>query len=169
MKILSFPNAPQTKTEAGQSNPQGWKVPGFGPNTRIRTTLGDIPASLLRRGDEVITPSGMSCAVEWIDRIGLDEDFLIANPGARLHVVAAGSLSDGLPKADLSVSGCQVLVGAKADQAPCMPADIGAAIPDAETGVQYTVFHCGRPVLVLAEGVWCQVDELSSTRGRRIA
>lgn len=150
-------------------------MPGFAPTTRIRTTLGDIPASLLRRGDEVITPSGVSCQIEWIDRVGLEGDFLASVPGARPVTIPAGSLDGHTPARDLIVSGRQrVLVDAEAREfadsrdLAVYPTPQQLSQTDLSS-IEYTMFHCGRPVLVLAEGVWCAVDELSSTRGRRSA
>ncbi|MDD9716001.1 Hint domain-containing protein [Dinoroseobacter sp. PD6] len=145
-----------------------WQVPGFGPETRIMTTLGAIPAGLLRRGDEVITPSGLSCGIEWLDRVGLDADFLASNPNAHPRVIPAGSLGAGLPERDLVVSAGQQMMPGKTTRAtPGLPLPPEAVCK--VHGFQYTLFHCGRPVQVLAEGVWCPVDELSSLRGRRSA
>jgi hypothetical protein len=145
-----------------------WQVPGFGPETRIMTTLGAMPAGLLRRGDEVITPSGLSCEITWLDRVGLDGDFLSAYPAARPRIVPAGSLGGGLPHGDLVLSGAQHLICGPLARALSGAAQ-GRATDGLTTGFQYTVFHCGRPVQVKAEGIWCPVDEVSSLRGRRSA
>lgn len=143
-------------------------MPGFGPETRIKTTLGDVPAALLRRGDEVITPSGVSCTIEWLDRVGLDHEFLHAHPMARPRIVQPGDLGGGLPHRPLVLSGSQEIVPGHGVH-PVPAATLLQEAPYSAAGFLYTVFHCGRPVRVLAEGVWCPVDELSSTRGRRIA
>lgn len=145
-----------------------WHLPGFGPDTRISTTLGDVPAALLRRGDEVLLPSGLTTAIEWIDQIGLDPDFLDTHAAARPRVIAAGSLGDGLPRRDLVLSGAQqVLRGATAAATPAMGLSAEAAWPG--SGFRYTMFHCGRPVHVRAEGVWCRAERLPGKYGHRRA
>lgn len=149
--------------------PVPWRLPGFASATRIRTTLGDIPAGLLRRGDEVVTPSGVTCPIAWIDRMSLDAEFLAAQPAAKPWIVPAGALGDGLPAADLIVSGGQMLGGSRVGHKSREVSGLDVAETRHAPAVQYTLFHCGQPVRVFAEGVWCDVDELSTTKGRQIA
>lgn len=151
------------------ARPMPWRLPGFGASTRIRTTLGDIPAGLLRRGDEVVTPSGVTCPIAWIDRMSLDAEFLAAQPAAKPWIVPAGALGDGLPAADLIVSGGQMLGGGRVGHRSCAVSGLKVAETRPARAIQYTVFHCGQPVRVFAEGVWCDVDELSAMKGRQIA
>ncbi len=163
-KILEFKGPAEAGGAGAPVHAEPWSVPGFGPDVRIETNLGPVPAALLRRGDLVVAPSGQYVPIEWIDRIGLDVPFLQARPAARPRVLPKGSGPDGVPHADLLLSGAQTLRWEAGQMVSCAALSIGAQHP--LEAIQYTVFHCDGPVLVCAEGMWCLVDPATSTEGR---
>ncbi|WP_425090554.1 Hint domain-containing protein [Tropicimonas sp. S265A] len=153
--------------DGGVTSAAGWKLPGFGPEARVLTTIGEVPAKLLRRNDQIVTPSGQPCAIEWIDRVGLDEGFLHTVPGATPVLVRAGTLDAHVPSRDMWMSRMQTVVTGARLQEIRSADDLceGDAWPGGP--VAYTMFHCGRPVLARVEGMWCRVDEISTRKGRR--
>lgn len=161
--------APQTTTSAGGIVPgaASWKLPGFGPEARVLTTIGEVPAKLLRRNDQIVTPSGQPCEIEWIDRVGLDEGFLKTVPGAAPVLVRGDACGRDLPSRDIWMSRMQTIVmGARLDEAQTAE-ELGEEAPWEGGPLAYTMFHCGRPVLARVEGLWCRVDEISTRKGRR--
>lgn len=158
----------QTKPEGGiVPGAAGWKLPGFGPEARVLTTIGEIPAKLLRRNDQIVTPSGQPCEIEWIDRVGLDEGFLKTVPGAAPVLVRVGTFGREMPSRDIWMSRMQTIVtGARLDELQTAE-DLGEDAPWEGGSLAYTMFHCGRPVLARVEGLWCRVDEISARKGRR--
>ncbi|WP_323764322.1 Hint domain-containing protein [Marinovum sp.] len=80
----------------------------FAPGTRITTPLGAIAVEDLRIGDTIATAAGRSVAVRWIGRQTLAR----VSSGRRMQPVriAAGALGQGLPCADLTVTGDHGLV-----------------------------------------------------------
>jgi hypothetical protein len=158
--------ASQASGRVGSGAP-GWKLPGFGPEARVLTTIGEVPAKLLRRNDQIVTPSGQPCAIEWIDRVGLDPSFLHSVPGAAPVMMRAGSFGDGLPSRDMWMSRMQVVVSGERLQDMQSAEDLCEEMVWSGGSLAYTMFHCGRPVLARVEGVWCRVDEISTRKGRR--
>ncbi|MEM9392496.1 MAG: Hint domain-containing protein [Pseudomonadota bacterium] len=145
----------------------GWKLPGFGPEARVLTTIGEVPAKLLRRNDQIVTPSGQPCEIEWIDRVGLDEGFLKSVPGAAPVLVRTGAFGRDLPSRDIWMSRMQTIVmGARLDDMQTAE-ELGEDAAWEGGALAYTMFHCGRPVLARVEGLWCRVDEISTRKGRR--
>lgn len=159
--VVDFKGPSQVSAHA-QSEP--WSVPGFGPDVRIETNLGPVPAALLRRGDLIVAPTGQYTQIEWIDRIGLDAQFLAARPAALPRRIPKGSGPGGIPHADLLLSGAQTLCWEAGQMMICADLSVGNQHP--ADAIQYTVFHCDEPVLVCAEGMWCLVDPATSTAGR---
>jgi len=159
--------AGRTKPSPRVAGAQEWKLPGFAPEARVLTTIGELPIKLLRRNDEIVTPSGQPCAIEWIDRVGLDPGFLRVVPGAAPVVLRAGALGADLPERDLWMSRQQMVVkdGRIEDQQAAHEICEEAAWE--EGAITYTMFHCGRPVLARVDGLWCRVDEISARKGRR--
>ncbi|MDJ0857702.1 MAG: Hint domain-containing protein [Dinoroseobacter sp.] len=160
---------PQKTRPAGGIVPgaAGWKLPGFGPEARVLTTIGEVPARLLRRNDQIVTPSGQPCEIEWIDRVGLDEGFLKTVPGAAPVLVRTGTFGRDLPSRDIWMSRMQTIVmGARLDEMQSAE-ELGEEAPWEGGSLAYTMFHCGRPVLARVEGLWCRVDEVSARKGRR--
>ena len=140
-----------------------WTLPGFGPMTRISTSFGDVPAQALRERDMIRTHEGKLHAVQWVDRVRLDSEFFRHAPDAHAILIRAGSMGQGLPKADIIVSPEQLLglgrhaFSMKFVQAKSLLGRPGV-IRKPEDIMTYTMFHCGISTTVRVEGVWAKVD-----------
>ncbi|MEM1078753.1 MAG: Hint domain-containing protein [Pseudomonadota bacterium] len=163
--VLDFKGPAEVETP---EHTEAWSLPGFGPDVRIETNLGPVPAALLRRGDLVVVPSGQYTQIEWIDRIGLDAQFLAARPAARPRRLPKGCGPSGIPHADLLLSGAQTLLWGTREGQMIACAELSASALHPAEAIKYTVFHCEDPVLVCAEGLWCLVDPATSTEGRAV-
>jgi aspartate 1-decarboxylase len=114
----------------------------FGEGTLITTPGGGQAVEELAIGDLVMTAQGTFCRVKWIGRQTVSTRF---GPAERLMPVrfAAGSLGDGLPHADLTVTADH---GMLVDGVICHAGALvnGATIrmvPLEEMGETYTVYH----------------------------
>lgn len=159
---LVRPARPAKVSESGYDTPgqraENWPLPGFGWNTRITTSFGDLPIQGLRLRDPVRTSHGNYLQVKWIDQIHLDEDFLLSCPDAQPIIIHAHSFGPGRPAATISLSPAQRLNVA--------PGQFGQDIRRArdidsrhgvqrgtETTLSYYLFHCGEPAQVMVEGM----------------
>ena len=137
-------------------------LPGFAPMTRITTSFGEVHAHALRERDLVRTRSGEFKPIRWIDRIVLDEAFLVRHPDAQPILIRANSLGRGLPRADVMLSPRQPI-------APLFNQLPGSAKTAAdllnrpgvfrktENAVTYTLFHLGAPDYVMTERLWVHI------------
>lgn len=134
---------------------------GFGPMTRISTSFGDVPAQALRERDMVRTRAGQFLPIKWIDRIVLDEGFLKFHPRALPIVFRAGSLGQNLPKRDVMlapfqrITPQQMILGTAPDTAQAA-LNRSNVFRQTEHMITYTLFHVGKPVSVLCEGLWVE-------------
>jgi len=145
-----------------QVKPIQWSLPGFAPMTRITTSFGEVHAQALRERDLVRTRSGEFKPIRWIDRIVLDEEFLVRHPDALPVLIRANALGRGLPRADVMLSPRQPI-------APLFNQLPGTAKTAAdllsrpgvyrktENVVTYTLFHLGAPDYVMTERFWVYV------------
>ena len=76
----------------------------FSSNTLVTTDNGDIPASLLRPGDKVLTRDNGYQAVRWVGERRMNGRFLLDNPHLRPVLVRAGAFGNGLPCQDIMLS-----------------------------------------------------------------
>jgi hypothetical protein len=114
----------------------------FHAGSLIQTPDGEKAVETLQIGDLVISADGRSVPVKWIGRQTVSTLFA---PAERLMPVrfAAGSLGDGLPHSDLTVTadhamlvdGVLIHAGALVNGATIM------RVPLAEMGAKYTVYH----------------------------
>lgn len=149
--------------ERRQVLPIQWNMPGFGPLTRIETQFGDFPAQTLRVRDRVRTRNGLFAEIRWLDRIILSEDFLRRHPEALPILIPAGSVQRGVPMRDLVISpGQTICLESKymehGERAARDLAREGRAFRKPEPMFTYTLFHCGVPVEVRAEGIWVRLN-----------
>jgi hypothetical protein len=136
-----------------------WDIPGFGPETRISTNFGEVPAKLLHERDRVRIANGSFKQIKWMKRIGLDADFMSKYPQANPIVIQAGAFGQGVPARDVTVSPHQEiqLRGLKPDESARLVADLeGRAkiMRKPVSSISYTLFHLGEPQLVRSEGLW---------------
>lgn len=136
-----------------------WPLPGLAPMTRVRTSFGDVHAIALRAGDEVLLRSGEYRAIEWINRIKLDEHVLRLKPDSNPVVISAGSLGPRAPANEIMVSPRQVVC---ADERSRLGSEREAAMLISKPGVRrlvetelsYTMFHVGVDAEVYCEGLY---------------
>ncbi len=150
---------PRPECPAGAAEQELSHLVGFGPMTRVETSMGPVPAHVLRKGDRVRVKDGGFLEIRHVDRIVLDEDYLRYHPGALPVVIRAGALGHDLPKEDVMLAPFQRL-----DCDDCAfprpvtsPVDVLGtpfAYRRPEPMITYTTFHCGEPASVSAEGLW---------------
>ena len=79
-------------------------LPSFTPGTLIDTKRGRVAVESLRMGDRVLTRDSGYQPIRWIGRRRLSAADLAAAPQLQPVRIAAGSLGEGLPEADMLVS-----------------------------------------------------------------
>jgi Hint domain len=139
-----------------------WTLPGFCWNARVTTSFGELPIQALRLRDPVRTSTGAFLPVEWIDKVQLDEGFLQGYPDAHPVLIQPGSVGRGRPASAMMVSPHQRIGMGETALAPDfrMARDLTGrpgVMRRAETNLTYYMFHCGRPVSVMMEGIWVSV------------
>ncbi len=156
--VIRQAGPPEKPTEA-----IAWTLPGFERRCRVATSFGDLPIQALRLRDRVRTRSGAFKAVQWIDEIRLDADFLSRHPEAHPIHLRARALTAGQPLRNMLISPAQVvctegLIGARRT-GPATDFEGHPSIcraPQAE--ITYYRFHCGEPVTVSIDGAWFYVS-----------
>ena len=127
----------------------------FAAGTGIATPQGDRAVETLRIGDRITTAAGSVTQVRWIGRKTVSTRF---GPAERLMPVrfAAGSLGDGLPSSDLTVTADHgMLVGGVICHAGALVNGTTITrVPLAEMGETYTVYHVETEAheIILANG-----------------
>jgi len=140
-----------------------WTFPGFSGDARVMTSFGELPIKALRLRDPLRTPDGSYAPVQWIDRLNLDEGFLHGRPDAQPVCIAAGALGQDRPKNEFLLSPHQQVAtnDLRFRQEFRSARDLTGRpgiMRRPETVVSYYMFHCGRPVTVMVEGVWMRVE-----------
>ncbi len=136
-----------------------WELPGFDRRCRVSTNFGELPIEALRRRDMVKTQSGAYRAVEWVDAIRLDADFMSRHPGAHPVQIRAKSLGSGVPNRNILVSPGQIICpnGLIGNLGTALAEDI-LGYPGIcrmqQTEMVYYRFHCGSAETVCIEGAW---------------
>ena len=127
----------------------------FAAGTGIATPAGEVAVEALRIGDKVSTHGGQVVDVKWI---GHQTVFTLFGPAERLMPVrfAAGSLGNGLPHSDLTVTAdhgmlvCGVICHAGA----LVNGTTIIRVPLSELGESFTVYHVETDAheIILANG-----------------
>ena len=159
----AFRKAPTKVSETPEHLPGQWTLPGFGPMTRVSTSIGDMHAQVLRERDELRCEMGENESVVSVDRINLDEDFMAGMPDSQPILIHAGALGHGLPKVDVLVSPEQKIgFGIQRCETGFRPARdfLGqrGVVRKTEPLFTYTRFRCDREVAVRMEGLWALVE-----------
>ena len=127
----------------------------FAAGTWIETPTGESVVEALRVGDKVCTHDGREVEVKWIGRQSVSTRF---GPADRLRPVrfAAGSLGEGLPHTDLTVTADH---GMLVDGVICHAGALVngmtiTRVPLREMGESYTVYHVETEAheIILANG-----------------
>lgn len=142
-----------------------WSLPGFGPLTRVTTSLGEVPAQALRERDLVRTRSGDFKRIEWIDRIVLDEEFLSLHPDAMPVHIRPNALGRGVPSHDVYLAPRQPiapqankLVGKAYDQGALSLIGRPGVFRKAEVMYTYTLFHVGEPATIQTSKMFVDIE-----------
>lgn len=138
--------------------------------TKIETDFGEFPAQTLRVRDRVRTRSGLFAEIRWLDRVVLSEDFLRRHPEAHPILIPAGALEHRVPMRDVIVSPGQTICVEsrymmRGERTAGDLARAGKAFRKPESIFTYTLFHCGVPTEVRAEGMWVRLNP-DVARGR---
>ena len=121
--------------------------PLYGPvcflaGTRIATPNGPVAVEDLSIGDTVLSADGRALAVKWLGEQTVSTRFGLAD---RLMPVrfSAGSLGDGLPHADLTVTADHGMLveGVICHAGALVNGTTITRVPLAEMGERYTVYH----------------------------
>ncbi|MGI3186296.1 Hint domain-containing protein [Nioella aestuarii] len=114
----------------------------FAEGTRITTPEGQCSVETLSIGDALVTADGGIVSVKWIGRQTVSTRF---GPAERLMPVrfAAGSLGDGLPHADLTVTADHGMLvdGVICHAGALVNGESITRVPLAEMGETYPVYH----------------------------
>ncbi len=130
-------------------------TPCFLADTRIATPEGEVRVDALAIGDTILTSSGAPVAVKWVGHKTIMTRFGAAE---RLMPVrlAAGSLGNGLPHTDLTVTADHALLidGVLCNASALVNGATITRVPLAEMGAEYTVFHIETEAheIILANG-----------------
>ena len=127
----------------------------FLPGTCIATPTGSKYVEDLQIGEPILTATGTSVPVKWIGRQTVSTLF---GPAERLMPVrfAAGSLGDGLPHTDLTVTADHGMLvdGVICHAGALVNGTTITRVPLAEMGETYTVYHIETEAheIILANG-----------------
>jgi hypothetical protein len=127
----------------------------FATGTKITTSLGQVSVEDLRIGDRLVTKEGVSIPVKWIGRQTVFTRF---GPAERLMPVriAAGSLGNGLPYRDLTVTADHGMLvdGVICHAGALVNGTTITRVPLADMGESYTVYHIETEAheIILANG-----------------
>ncbi|WP_127560706.1 Hint domain-containing protein [Nioella ostreopsis] len=127
-------------TSSFSDNAEIWMC--FAAGTRIATPTGEAPVETLGIGDRVLTREGRAVTVKWIGRQTVSTRF---GPAERLMPVrfAIGSLGEGLPHADLTVTADHGMLvdGVICHAGALVNGTTITRVPLSEMGETYTVYH----------------------------
>lgn len=114
----------------------------FTAGTLIKTQNGQVAVEDLRIGDYVLSTQGAVVLIKWIGRQTVSTRF---GPAERLMPVrfAAGSLGEGLPHSDLTVTADHGMLvdGVICHAGALVNGSTITRVPLAEMGETYTVYH----------------------------
>ncbi|WP_420394907.1 Hint domain-containing protein [Nioella sp.] len=138
----------------------------FHAGTQISTPTGEVEVENLTIGDPVLTAEGHVVPIKWIGRQTVSTRF---GPAERLMPVrfAAGSLGDGLPQFDLTVTADHGMLvdGVICNAGALVNGTTITRVPLAEMGESYTVYHIETEAheIILANGARAEtfIDNVS--------
>ncbi len=128
----------------------------FAAGTSIATPGGFANVEHLQPGDLVCTFDGRDVAVRWVGHQSVNAAMAEVPERMQLVRITAGSLGDGLPRRDLTVTAdhAMYLDGLLINASALVSLSGVAFVPLAETGAAYTVYHIETDAhdILLAEG-----------------
>jgi len=110
-------------------------------------------------GDEVLLRSGEYAAIQWINRIMLDEHILALKPDSNPVVMAPGSLGANAPANGITISPRQIICaddrsGLSTPREAAMLVSRPGVRRLVETGLSYTMLHVGESADIYCEGLY---------------
>ena len=113
----------------------------FAAGSRIATPRGEAVVEALKIGDRVLTADGKAVPVKWIGRQTVHT--LFAGPRTQPVRIRAGALGDGLPHADLTVTGDHGMIvdGLVINAAALVNGTTIDWVPTAELPEQVVYYH----------------------------
>ncbi|MCR9275746.1 MULTISPECIES: Hint domain-containing protein [Mameliella] len=113
----------------------------FAAGTGIAVPGGEVPVEALSIGDLILTAEGAAVPVKWIGR--QTKHSLFSGAMSKLVRIRAGALGDGLPHADLTVTGDHgmVLDGLVINASALVNHDSIDWVPSSELPETFTVYH----------------------------
>ena len=144
-------------------------LPGFGPETRIPTSFGQVPAKLLNEHDTIRIADGSVRKIKWMRRVHLDEDFLDRHPSSYPVVFQPGAFKKGVPAREMTVSPGQYVdlhgVVPNGDLKPAASLDGRPLVQRKPVlDIIYTIFHCGEPCNIAVDGMLLHLRPLRVQR-----
>ncbi|KMW56302.1 hypothetical protein AIOL_001254 [Candidatus Rhodobacter oscarellae] len=140
----------------------------FAAGTKIRTTEGEIAVEALTNAHRVITAQGNDEPVKWVGRQTIRRQFQ-GEAAQNMVRITAGALGDGLPTADLTVTGDHgmVLDGMVVNASALVNGTTITRIPASDLPSRFTVYHVETEAhdVILAEGA--PSETFIDTTGRR--
>ena len=126
----------------------------FAKGTLIATPQGEIPVEDLVIGGEVLNSAGLATPIKWIGRQTVYPYFV--QEKARLIRMNAGSLGDGLPHSDLTVTADHAMLvdGVLCNASALLNGVSITQISKQDLGDSYTVYHIETETheIILANG-----------------
>lgn len=140
-------------------------LPGFGPEIRIPTSFGQVPAKLLNEHDKIRIADGSVRIIKWMRRVHLDEDFLDRHPSSFPVVIQPGAFRKGVPSQELALSpGQSVDLHGLVPNGELKPAALLDGRPRIQRrptrDITYTIFHCGEPCNIAVDGLLLRLEPL---------
>jgi hypothetical protein len=160
----SYSEPGTSKLPKAQARPELWKLPGFSGKSRVLTSFGHLPIEALRRNDPIRTSVGSYVKVTWIDKIGLDAEFLATNSQAQPVFIPAGSIGGSKPATDMLISPGQVVqtacsqLGRWSSRTAGSLVGVGSISRKPQNGFTYYLFGCDTACSVCVDGIWCEVE-----------
>lgn len=145
-----------------------WTLPGFSGKSKVLTSFGRMPIEALRRNDPLKTSSGSYVKVTWIDKVGLDAEFLATYSQAQPIYIPAGSFGGMKPLSDMLLSPAQVVqasssqLGQGSFRTALSLVGIGTISKKPQNAFTYYLFGCDAPCSVCVDGIWCEILPKSS-------
>lgn len=139
------------------------RLSGFDGRTRLTTSLGEIPAQLIRKNDELRARDGSYRKVLAVEALRLDADYLHYHPEAAPLRISAGAFGGSRPWQDIYLAPDQVIGGglSEGESFICRARDLEEhpmVLRERAKEAVYYLFRLDAPAAILCEKVWVRVE-----------
>ncbi|MGD7069042.1 Hint domain-containing protein [Acetobacter sp. AAB5] len=141
-------------------------TPCYCRGTLIETDRGEVPVEHLQIGDQVRTLEHGFRPIRWIGRRAYSGQFAAGNPDVLPVIFRRGSLAEGLPRQDLSVSPLHAMYLDNV-LVPAVALVNGTSIMQAEAMDEVAYFHIELEShdIIFANGTWSETFVDDESRG----